>query len=133
MDDREAYEFYKDPVHLRVTGPGYRRKADRLTEIVSVRFSARMLARANAAAEAAGLSLGHWLRRLAASELARVARDRRPSGLIPGSGRMLKPMALRSSLGTFNGARQTFSCPHMSIGNVQAASCGTCGPMRAVA
>jgi len=133
MDDREAYEFYKDPEHLQVAGRGYRRKADRLTEIVSVRFSGRMLAAANAAAEAAGLPLGHWLRRLVGCELARLRRVERPSGLIPGSERRGAAKALPSSLGTCNRHGRTFACPHLSIGNVVSASCGICGPLRAVA
>lgn len=54
---------------------------------------------------------------------------KRPTGLIPGSGRSGEPKALTSSLRLHG----TFSCPHMSIGGVASASCGTCGPMRAAA
>ena len=61
------------------------------------------------------------------------AAPERPQGLIPGSGRMGEPMALRSSLGTFSGTSRTFCCPHLSVGNVTAASCGQCGPMREAA
>ena len=71
MDDREAYEFYKKPEHLRVVGPGRRRKADMLTEIKSVRLSARMLAGAEAAAEADGRD---------ASSPYSATRPRRPAG-----------------------------------------------------
>ena len=49
----------------------------------------------------------------------------RPTGLIPGSGRQGEPRALQSSRSL--GAARTFACPHMSIGNVASASCGTCG------
>jgi hypothetical protein len=53
----------------------------------------------------------------------------RPTGIIPGSGRMGEPKSLTSSLVL----GRTFSCPHMSIGNVESASCGVCGTMRAAA
>lgn len=49
----------------------------------------------------------------------------RPEGVIEGSGRAGEPRALRSSLGR----PHTFSCPHLSVGNVASASCGTCGPL----
>ena len=51
----------------------------------------------------------------------------RPEGLIPGSGRRGEartlPLAARG---------RTFTCPHLSIGNVASASCGTCGPLQPV-
>jgi hypothetical protein len=54
----------------------------------------------------------------------------RPTGLIEGSGRM----GDRRSLGTsLSGTGRTFSCPHLSIGNVTHVSCGVCGPLPAVA
>ena len=28
--------------------------------------------------------------------------------------------------------RRSFTCPHMSVGNVISASCGTCGPLHPV-
>lgn len=53
----------------------------------------------------------------------------RPQGLIPGSARQGEPKALRSSLSL----PRTFTCPHISIGNVVSADCGVCGPMQRVA
>ena len=135
MSDQEAHEFYSDPANLRVTGRGRRRKADHLTEMASVRFSARMLARAEAAAHADGLRLSSWIRRLVSFELIRLSREsrERPAGVIPGSARLGQSANLRSSLslGTLTGdsGRRTFSCPHLSIGNVASASCGICGPL----
>ena len=49
--------------------------------------------------------------------------------VIEGPGQAGEPRALRSSLSV----PRSFSCPHFSIGNVVAASCGTCGPLRAAA
>jgi hypothetical protein len=141
MDDREAHEFYADPEHLRVVGPGYRRKADRLTEVKSVRFSPRMLAAAQAAAEADDRDLGQWIRMLVSNEIIRQRRahGERPRALIPGSGRRGEPKSLpsvpRAGTGvTASGAAghgQVFSCQHMSIGNVISAECGICGPLAA--
>ena len=54
----------------------------------------------------------------------------RPQGLIPGSGRMGEPKTLGSAL---SGPARTFSCPHLSIGNVTSASCGQCGSLKAAA
>ena len=48
-----------------------------------------------------------------------------PEGLIPGSGRQGAAKALASSLARAG----TFSCPHISIGTVVSAACGTCGPL----
>jgi hypothetical protein len=135
--------FYENPEHLRLAGPGRRRKDDQLTEIVSVRLSKRMLAAATAAAEVADRELSDWLRQAVSFELMRLGRERRareerPTGLIPGSGRKGEQKALRSSLqwslGTQGGnGGWTFACPHMSIGGVAEASCDACGPMSAVA
>jgi hypothetical protein len=129
MDDREAHEFCKDPEHLRITGPGRRRKMDELTEVKSVRFSGRMLAQVETAAGAEGRSVGSWIRKAVSFELIRLSRERRerPMGLIPGSGRKGDPKALRSSLSL--GQPRTFSCEHMSISGVQCASCSICGPL----
>jgi hypothetical protein len=54
----------------------------------------------------------------------------RPEGIIEGSGRRGEPKALPSSLQLRS---RTFSCPHMSIGNVTSASCEQCGPLTAAA
>jgi hypothetical protein len=136
MSDEGAHEFYQDPEHLRVVGPGCRRKADRLTEVKSVRFSARVLAEAQAAAEADDRDLGGWIRMLVSNELIRKCRvlRARPAGLIPGSGRRGEPKSIPSVPrgGGVGGPGRTFACEHMSIGNVEGASCGICGPLAAV-
>jgi hypothetical protein len=51
----------------------------------------------------------------------------RPKGIVEGSGIAGEPRALRSSLDR----PRTFSCPHLSVGNVTSAACGTCGPLAA--
>ena len=48
----------------------------------------------------------------------------RPEGLIPGSGQHGEARDLPSAAWA-----RTFACPHLSIGNVASASCGTCGPL----
>jgi hypothetical protein len=137
MTDEEAHEFYKDPEHLRIAGADRRRKADLLTEVTSVRFSARMLAAAQTAAEADDRDLGQWIRMLVSNELIRQRRElrERPMGLIPGSGRHGEPKALPSALGSGGagggGSGRTFACQHMSVGNVVSAECGICGPLAA--
>lgn len=54
----------------------------------------------------------------------------RPSGLIEGSARKGEPKELASSPRL---RPRTFSCPHMSAGNVISVSCETCGPLQAAA
>jgi hypothetical protein len=56
-----------------------------------------------------------------------IGTARRPAGLIPGSGRRGEPKALGSSLALKS---RTFACEHMSIGGVQDAACGVCGPLQ---
>jgi hypothetical protein len=138
VNDEEAHEFYADPEHLRAAGRGRRRKADYLTEVTSVRFSARMLAQAEAAADAEGRGLGSWIRKAVSFELIRLARAQRPEGLIPDSGRRGEPKALPSAIRSVTASigcsdARTFSCQHMTVGNAAAVSCGVCGPLRAVA
>ena len=136
MNDQERYEFYANPEKRRLTGRDLHRKADRLTEVKSVRFSARILAEAQAAAVADDRDLGSWIRKLISFELIRlrrmererIAREHRPYKVIEGSGRAGTPRTLPSSLSI----PRTFACEHMSIGNVVSASCGICGPGAAV-
>jgi hypothetical protein len=54
----------------------------------------------------------------------------RPVGLIEGSGRAGVPRTLGTSL---SGTGRSFSCGHLSVGNVTHAACGICGPLTAVA
>jgi hypothetical protein len=131
MADQEALEFYRDPAHPEPAGPARRRKGPRKTTMVAVRFDPAVIGAVKRLTGGSGMTVSSWIRRLVAAEVARQAE--RPQGLIPGSGRMGEPMALRSSLGTFSGTSRTFCCPHLSVGNVTAASCGQCGPMREAA
>lgn len=55
----------------------------------------------------------------------------RPSGLIEGSGRRGEAKAFPSTLSPL--PSRTFACPHLAVGNVTSVSCGTCGPLQAVA
>jgi hypothetical protein len=48
--------------------------------------------------------------------------------IVPGSGRMGEPHRIPSSLSL---RPRTFSCPHLSVGNVVSATCGSCGPLAA--
>lgn len=52
----------------------------------------------------------------------------RPEGVIEDSGRTGESRTLLSSL-----TGHTFTCPHMSIGNVTFAECGECGPLSVAA
>jgi hypothetical protein len=132
VNDAEASEFYKDPRHLRIAGLGRKRKGPRLTSMTAVRFAPEVIEAVKAAAFREGVTVGSWIRRLVQRELAKPrAGAARPTGLIPGSGRMGRPRALPSSLSPCE--PHTFICPHMGISGVQSASCGICGPLTAVA
>jgi len=48
--------------------------------------------------------------------------------VVPGSGRLVEPRDIPPAFDLF--VPRTFACLHMSVSNVIAASCGTCGPMR---
>ena len=128
MDDREALEFCRDPAHLEPAGPALRRKGPRKTAMVAVRFDPAVIDAARRLAEGSGMTVSSWIRTLVAAEIGRPAE--RPQGLIPGSGRTGKPKTLGSAL---SGPARTFSCPHLSIGNVTSASCGQCGSLKAAA
>lgn len=171
MNDDEAYEFYANPEHLQITGPGRKRQGQRLTAMTAVRFAPEVIEAVKERASGEGVTVGSWIRRLvrreldvpAATELAVEGFDEplripagaleqvaaallpvlvrygqvdlrlgaaRPTGLIKGSGRMGEPKTLGTSL---SGAGRTFSCPHLSVGNVTDAACGICGPLAVAA
>jgi hypothetical protein len=140
MADAEAHEFYADPANLAIAGPGYKRKRPRLSSMVPVRFSPQVIEAAKGLAAAEGMTVSSWIRRAVQRDLDRRKRER-PTGLIPGSARLGQPKALRSSLTpvhtgpvtTITGNGLTFRCAHLSVGNVDSASCGICGPLSAVA
>jgi len=69
MDDREAYEFYEDPEHLKPAGPGRKRNAPRLTTMNSVRFAPEVIEAVKAVAFEEGVTVGSWIRRLVQREL----------------------------------------------------------------
>ena len=127
MNDQEAYEYYLDPAHLVPAGPARKHSKDGLKKVLTLRISPSLLNQVTRTAVAEGCSVSSWARRVLRDELARGrAEARRPEGLIPGSGRQGRARALPSSLSL---QPRTFSCPHLSVGNVTSASCGTCGPL----
>jgi hypothetical protein len=131
VNDQEAYDFYADPANREIKGSGHRRRAPRLTSMTAVRFAPEVIEAVKDVAHAEQLTASSWIRRLVQRELDRRPAQR-PTGLIPGSGRAGEPRSLPSvTRGGSGGPGRTFSCPHMSIGNVVSASCGECGPMRA--
>lgn len=73
-DDSAAADFYADPTHQVPVGPARRRSAPRrpLTGHVPVRFDATTIADVKERAEANGMTVSAWIRRLVARELAPV-------------------------------------------------------------
>lgn len=134
MNDQEAYDYYLDPAHREPAGKGRRHPKDRLTKVLTLRISPSLLSRVTDAAAQEGRSVGAWARKALRRELERCAREHRPHEVIEGSGRLVAPRGIPSSLSL--GPRTsgtTFSCPHMSISGVTGASCSQCGPLPAVA
>lgn len=72
--DRADAEFYADPANQVPTGPAQRRKAPRrpLTGHVPVRFDDKTIAAVKERAEAEGMTVSAWIRRLVARELSPV-------------------------------------------------------------
>ncbi len=70
--DRADAEFYADPANQVPAGPAQRRKASRrpLTGHVPVRFDDKTIAAVKERAEAEGMTVSAWIRRLVARELA---------------------------------------------------------------
>ena len=133
MNDREAYEFYADPANLAPAGPARKRVGRRLTSMSSVRFTPEVIEQVKQLATAEDVTVGAWIRAAVARESERKRRtwlDEHCGELevVPGSGRAVAPRAIPSSLSQ---RPRTFSCPHLSIGNVVSASCVTCGPLAA--
>lgn len=115
MDDAEAYEFYADPANRVMTGPGRKRSGQRLTRMSSIRFTPEVIEQVKDLAGREGITVGAWIRRLVQWEINAGA----------------APKALGSSLPVLQ--PRTFSCPHLSAGNVMSATCGICGPLAAAA
>lgn len=72
--DRADAEFYADPANQVPAGPAQRRKAPRrpLTGHVPVRFDDKTIAAVKERAEAEGMTVSAWIRRLVARELSPV-------------------------------------------------------------
>ena len=68
MTPQEEHAFYSDPENLTPQGPARRRK-QRLTELVPVRFPPDVLEQVKAAAEADDRSVSSWIRRAVSREL----------------------------------------------------------------
>ncbi len=68
MTPEEEHAFYSDPENLTPQGPARRRK-QRLTELVPVRFSPDVLEQVRAAAEADDRSVSAWIRQAVNREL----------------------------------------------------------------
>ena len=120
MNDQEAHDYYADPANLATTGPGYRRKRPTLTAMTAVRFAPQVIDEVKDVAFAEGITVGAWIRRLVDGELSR----RSEAAFVTFTLGMTSPPP---------GHPRSFSCPHMSVGNVVAAGCGICGPLAAVA
>lgn len=134
MNDHEAYEFYADPANMVTAGPGRKRRMPLKTAILSVRFDPAVLERVERLADAGGISVSNWVRAAVNREEYRqrvryLDEHRHELEVVPGSGRAGEPRALPSSLLP----HRTFTCPHLTVGNVTSVSCGTCGPLNAVA
>lgn len=73
-DDGSASDFYADPANQQPMGPARRRTAPRrpLTGHVPVRFDDTTIAAVKERAEADGMTVSAWIRRLVARELAPV-------------------------------------------------------------
>jgi hypothetical protein len=69
MDDAEAYEYYADPAHRAITGPGRKRIAPRLTTMTSVRFAPEVVEAVKGIASEEGITVGSWVRRLVQREI----------------------------------------------------------------
>lgn len=72
MDDREAYEFYADPAHREVAGPGRKRRGQqpRLSGMTSIRFTPEVIEAVKERAFGEGVTVGSWIRRLVDREIA---------------------------------------------------------------
>jgi hypothetical protein len=71
VNDQEAHDFYADPEHLKIAGPGRKHPKDELTEHMSARISPSLLAQVISAAAAEDRSVGSWVRRALRNELER--------------------------------------------------------------
>ncbi|HLK01484.1 MAG TPA: hypothetical protein VKU39_16480 [Streptosporangiaceae bacterium] len=71
MTDSDAHEFYRDPEHLAVAGPGQRRERPMKTAMVPVRFTPELIAAVKHLALLDAVTVSTWIRNLVAREVQR--------------------------------------------------------------
>jgi hypothetical protein len=71
MSEAQAHEFYKDPEHLAVAGPGERREQPMKSGMIPVRFSPDVISAIKRFAVLDGVTVSTWIRRLVGRELQR--------------------------------------------------------------
>lgn len=71
MKEAEAHEFYKDPEHLAVAGPGEPPARRLKSGMIPVRFTPDMIAAVKRVASQDGMTVSTWIRRLVGRELHR--------------------------------------------------------------
>ena len=71
MDDAKALDYYKDPENQIPAGPAYRRKAERLSSTMPVRFPQEVIAAVKRLAELDGMTVSSWIRHVVAKEIKR--------------------------------------------------------------
>jgi len=71
MSDEQAHEFYKDPEHLAISGPGQRRERPMKTAMIPVRFTQDMIAAVKGFASQDGVTVSTWIRGVIAKEIQR--------------------------------------------------------------
>ena len=71
MKEAEAHEFYKDPDHLAVAGPGQPPAQPMKSGLIPVRFTPDTVAAVKRVAKQDGVTVSTWIRRLVGRELQR--------------------------------------------------------------
>jgi hypothetical protein len=71
MDERQAYEFYKDPANQVPAGPVQRRQGRRMSATVPVRFPQDVIEAVKRLAAHDGLTVSSWIRRVVSKEVQR--------------------------------------------------------------
>jgi hypothetical protein len=75
MSEAQAHEFYADPEHLAVAGPGERRERPMKSGMIPVRFAPEVIAVVKRFAVQDGVTVSTWIRRLVGREI----QQRQPS------------------------------------------------------
>jgi hypothetical protein len=71
MTEVAAHEFYKDPEHLAVAGPGERPPQPLKSGLIPVRFTPDTITAVKRVAKQDGVTVSTWIRRLVGRELQR--------------------------------------------------------------